>query len=71
MSGIPPLTSIPYFVKEPTKLQEMPIEVLELIPPYVQTELLGARQLMDPNAMPLKDFITEVMNHPQELPRSG
>jgi uncharacterized oxidoreductase len=37
-------------------------QVLELIPPYVQTELLGARQASDPNAMPLKDFISETMN---------
>jgi uncharacterized oxidoreductase len=35
--------------------------VQELIPPYVQTELAGARQANDPNAMPLKDFIAETM----------
>lgn len=37
------------------------IEVIELIPPYVQTELQGPRQASDPNAMPLKDFIDETM----------
>jgi len=38
------------------------VQVLELIPPYVQTELTGPGQAADPNAMPLKDFITESMN---------
>jgi len=36
-------------------------EVIELIPPYVQTELMGPQQADDPRAMPLYDFITEVM----------
>lgn len=34
-------------------------EVLELIPPYVATDLMDGA--MDPRAMPLKDYITEVM----------
>ncbi len=37
------------------------VQVLELIPPYVQTELMGARQANDPNAMPLQEFIAETM----------
>lgn len=37
------------------------IQVMELIPPYVQTELMGEHQATDPRAMPLKDFIAEVM----------
>ena len=37
------------------------VEVVELIPPYVQTELQGERQKSDPNAMPLPEFIAEVM----------
>jgi uncharacterized oxidoreductase len=37
------------------------IEVIELPPPYVQTELMGTRQASDPRAMPLKDFLEEVM----------
>lgn len=41
------------------QLRNTNIEVLELTPPYVQTELQGARQATDPNAMPLADFITE------------
>jgi uncharacterized oxidoreductase len=34
---------------------------MELIPPYVQTELMGEHQAADPRAMPLMDFIAEVM----------
>jgi uncharacterized oxidoreductase len=34
-------------------------EVLELIPPYVQTDLLGGAE--DPRAMPLDQYIAEVM----------
>jgi uncharacterized oxidoreductase len=44
------------------QLKDTAIQVLELIPPYVQTELMGPGQATDPNAMPLKDYITEVMN---------
>ena len=43
------------------QLKDTPVEVLELIPPYVQTELMGPKQASDPNAMPLKDFIAETM----------
>lgn len=43
------------------QLRATAIEVLELVPPYVQTELGGARQATDPNAMPLADYIAEVM----------
>jgi uncharacterized oxidoreductase len=43
------------------QLRETPIKVIEIIPPYVQTELGGARQLADPRAMPLADFIRETM----------
>ena len=35
------------------------IEVLELIPPYVATDLMGGKN--DPRAMPLKEFIAEVI----------
>jgi len=44
------------------QLRDTSVQVLELIPPYVQTELMGSRQANDPNAMPLKDFIAETMN---------
>ncbi len=43
------------------QLRDTPVQVIELAPPYVQTELQGARQASDPNAMPLKDFIAETM----------
>jgi uncharacterized oxidoreductase len=43
------------------QLQGTSVEVKELVPPYVQTNLMGDRQAVDPNAMPLADFIHEVM----------
>lgn len=44
------------------QLKDTAVQVIELIPPYVQTELTGARQAKDPRAMPLKDYIAETMN---------
>ena len=44
------------------QLQDTPVGVIELIPPYVQTELTGSAQATDPHAMPLGDFIAETMN---------
>ena len=44
------------------QLKNSSVQVLELIPPYVQTELSGPRQASDPNAMPLKDYISESMS---------
>jgi uncharacterized oxidoreductase len=35
--------------------------VLELVPPYVQTNLMGEQQANDPRAMTLNDFISEVI----------
>jgi len=43
------------------QLRETSVEVLELAPPYVQTELGGPQQASDPNAMPLADYIAEAM----------
>lgn len=43
------------------QLSDTAVEVLEIIPPYVQAELLGPGQASDPRAMPLHDFIAEVM----------
>lgn len=42
------------------QLKDTKIEVVELVPPYVQTHLMGDRQANDPNAMPLNDFVKEV-----------
>ena len=42
-------------------LKDTKVRVLELAPPYVQTELMGDRQKNDPMAMPLADFITEAV----------
>ena len=44
------------------QLRHTSVEVLELVPPYVQTELLGPGQRTDPNAMPLQNFISEAMH---------
>jgi uncharacterized oxidoreductase len=43
------------------QLRETTVEVLELAPPYVATHLMGAQQAEDPRAMPLAEFIAEVM----------
>jgi len=42
------------------QLRNASIEVLEIIPPYVQTELMNGAE--DPRAMPLKDFVAETMS---------
>jgi uncharacterized oxidoreductase len=43
------------------QLKSTSVAVLELIPPYLQTELMGSAQAADPRAMPLKDFLAEVI----------
>lgn len=43
------------------QLKSTSVRVIEIAPPYVQTELLGAQQAVDPAAMPLADFTAEVM----------
>ena len=43
------------------QLSDTSVQVIELAPPYVQTELTGAHQASDPNAMPLADYISETM----------
>lgn len=53
------------------QLRTIPVEVLELSPPYVQTKLTGGAQASDPRAMPLEAYVAEVMgmlesgNHPR------
>ncbi len=43
------------------QLRKTSVEVLELAPPYVQTELGGPQQASDPRAMPLDEYTREVM----------
>ena len=45
-------------------LKDTSVKVIELAPPYVQTELMGTRQASDSRAMPLQGFIDETI---QEL----
>ena len=52
------------------QLRSTNIEVIELIPPYVQTTLMGEGQAEDPKAMPLSDFIEEVMSILQSQPQA-
>ena len=53
------------------QLRNSAVDVLEIAPPYVQTELMGSHQATDPNAMPLPDFIAETMQHLANPPASG
>jgi uncharacterized oxidoreductase len=48
------------------QLRASNIEVLELIPPYVATDLMSGRS--DPRAMPLDQFIAEVMEILKQQP---
>jgi uncharacterized oxidoreductase len=43
------------------QLKHTTIQVLEIIPPYVQTELTGSKQTSDPRAMPLTDYLNQTM----------
>jgi uncharacterized oxidoreductase len=53
------------------QLKSTSVEVLELAPPYVQTGLMGEQQTSDPRAMPLADFISEVMALIAQGPADG
>ena len=50
-----------YTVSMRQQMKGTSVEVLEIAPPYVQTELLGEGQAKDPRAMPLLEFIAETM----------
>jgi uncharacterized oxidoreductase len=53
------------------QLKNAGTQVIEIIPPYVQTHLMGAHQASDPNAMPLADFIDEVMRSLETHPSAS
>ena len=53
------------------QLRDTGVEVLEIAPPYVQTELMGERQASDPNAMPLAEFVSETVALFDAPPESG
>jgi len=42
-------------------LKDAGVKVLEIAPPWVQTELMGPEMANEPRAMPLKEFIAETM----------
>lgn len=44
------------------QLRDTGVQVIELVPPFVQTELQGPEQAVNPNAMPLADYIAETMH---------
>lgn len=43
------------------QLRNTPVQVIEILPPWVQTELQGERG-MNPKAMPLAEYIAETMS---------
>jgi uncharacterized oxidoreductase len=48
-----------YVLSQRYKLKSTSVSVLEIAPPWVQTDLLNSKE--EPRAMPLKDFIEETM----------
>ena len=52
-----------YAMSQRFRLRGTNVKVLEIAPPYVQTELMGSQQASDPRAMPLKDFIDETIRN--------
>ena len=52
------------------QLRRTSVEVIEIIPPWVQTELQGERGL-NPRAMPLAEYIAETMALLQHSPAAN
>lgn len=44
------------------QLRNTAVQVIELVPPAVQTELMGPEQASNPSYLPLNDFIAETMH---------
>jgi uncharacterized oxidoreductase len=53
------------------QLRDMPVQVIEIIPPYVQTELGGSHQTNDPRAMPLGEYIAETIQILKSQPEAS
>ncbi len=53
------------------QLRDTNVHVLEIAPPYVQSELFTPEGATDPQAMPLPAFISEVMDLLADPPPSG
>jgi uncharacterized oxidoreductase len=53
------------------QLRDTAVDVLELVPPFVQTELFAASVATDPRAMPLHDFVDQVMELLADPPPSS
>jgi uncharacterized oxidoreductase len=53
------------------QLRDTPVQVIEIIPPYVQTELGGSHQTNDPRAMPLKEYIAETIEILKNQPEAS
>src|SRR5690606_20850487 len=52
------------------QLRGTSVQVIELVPPYLQTALLNQAQATDPNAMPLADYISETMELLEKNPEA-
>ncbi|MCA8969651.1 MAG: SDR family oxidoreductase [Planctomycetes bacterium] len=57
-----------YTISLREQLRDSSVEVLELIPPYVQTHLTGEAQSKDERAMPLADYIRDTMAFLRDQP---
>ncbi|WP_244639304.1 SDR family oxidoreductase [Aureimonas endophytica] len=53
------------------QLRETNVQVIELIPPYVRTGLMGDRQASDQNAMPLDRYLAETFELLERQPEAG
>jgi uncharacterized oxidoreductase len=53
------------------QLRDTSVQVVEIIPPYVQTELGGSHQTNDPRAMPLEEYIAETIEILKNQPEAS